>query len=87
MFQVKKQRPACYPIRALARLFHGLKLVGSVIFLCITMLGNIDPMTVASIIEKHLFDSPHPVPRLWHPASLYLLHPWSRLSEGERTRC
>jgi len=26
---------------------------------------------------------PHPNPRLWHPASPYLLHPWSRLPGGE----
>jgi very-short-patch-repair endonuclease len=42
------------------------------------------PEVLADILRQAEIAAPHPNPRLWHPASPYLLHPCSRLPGGAR---
>jgi very-short-patch-repair endonuclease len=42
------------------------------------------PEVLAEILRQAEIAAPHPNPRLWHPASPYLLHPCSRLPGGAR---
>jgi very-short-patch-repair endonuclease len=42
------------------------------------------PEVLAEILRQAEIAAPHPSPRLWHPASPYLLHPCSRLPGGAR---